>query len=68
MINKINSTYNINIINQTENIKTNKFIETKETKETNKLSKVEQIKRDIANGTYQIELDILSEKLADTLL
>jgi len=35
---------------------------------TQKISKVEQIKIDIANGTYKVDLNKLANKMADDLL
>ena len=63
MINKINTAYNLNIAN-TENIKVSK-VEKPESKE---LSKVERIKEEISNGTYKLDLNALSEKMAEELL
>jgi len=63
MINKINTAYNLNIAN-TENIKVSKVEKT----ESKELSKVEKIKEEISNGTYKLDLNALSEKIAEELL
>jgi len=64
--NGINIYQNINIKNNEKDI--NKSESKLNTWNKDDLSKIEKIKSEIKNGTYKINLNLLSKKIADDLL
>ena len=58
--------YNNTISSNIQNLSTQQ--QTKKTEETKKLSRVEEIKQQIKNGTYEINIDKTASALAKSLL
>ena len=58
--------YNNTISSNVQNLSTQQH--TKKTEETKKLSRVEEIKQQIKNGTYEINIDKTASALAKSLL
>ncbi|AAP77471.1 flagellar biosynthesis anti-sigma factor FlgM [Helicobacter hepaticus] len=68
MVNGVNTSVKVaNMLNRDVLAKQNENNEVKE-KEQTQLSKVEQIKEQIKNGEYKIDLQQTSEKMASNLL
>ena len=68
MISNINNS-SIRPFNNKNEIEVSKNVDVKSSKEnTNNTDKVKDLKQSIANGTYKVDIDKLSEKMADELM
>ncbi len=67
MISKVN-VGNVYVANQNISRTKNENIQNKEEIKSKDRDKVQEIKKSIQNGTYKIDLQKTSEKIADTLL